>query len=188
MDRRSTILEHEAFRNILEAVARPGRPRRVAASVATREAALDLLCDCVMDSESSLGFLDDRDGSLARRVALRTGCRLVPASEADFVLAGAEGAGARIAGLRSGDPEYPDRGCTLVYLVQELGPEGGRWEWTGPGIPDRIRPSFAGLPDSEWPHLRSANSVYPLGVDSLFLDRSGRILALPRSTRIEEAS
>lgn len=188
MDRESTILEHEAFRSVLEAMARPGRPRRIAESAASREAAFDLLCDCVMDSESTLGFLDERDRIHARRIALRTGCRLVPAAEADFVLPGAEGAGASILGLRLGEPEYPDRGCTLIYFVQELGPEGGRWEWTGPGIPDRIRPSFAGLPESEWPHLRTANSLYPLGVDSLFIDRSGQILAFPRSTRIEEAA
>jgi alpha-D-ribose 1-methylphosphonate 5-triphosphate synthase subunit PhnH len=186
MDRARTVLEHEAFRNVLQSFARPGTARKLASSISDRMAALDLLADCLMDSECALSHLWGEDLSTANRISTRTGCRLLPADQAEFVLAGIGGAGLRIAELRVGDPDYPDRGSTLLYLAEEIHPDGGSWWWSGPGIQSRLAPSVTGVPDGEWSMLRLANSSYPCGVDAIFLDRDGRVAALPRSTRLEE--
>ena len=186
MDRTRTILEHEAFRNILQAFARPGTSQRIASSVFDRISALDLLADSLLDSECALSHLHEDDAAIAVRLAHRTGCRLRPVTEAEFVLTGTAGISDRLGELRSGDPDYPDRGATLLYLVEEIHPEGGGWWWSGPGIRTRITPRIVGIPNAEWALLRLANSSYPLGMDAIFLDRDGKVAALPRSTRLEE--
>jgi len=186
MDMNRTILEHEAFRNLLQAFARPGIPRRIASSISDRMSALDLLADCLMDSECSLSHLHEQDASTAGRLALRTGCRLRPVHQAEFVLTGTAGMSDRMGELGTGEPDYPDQGATLLHLVEEIHREGGAWWWTGPGIHTRIAPRIIGVPDSEWAAFRLANSSYPLGLDTIFLDREGNVAALPRSTRLEE--
>lgn len=186
MDRDATVREHEAFRNLLQAMARPGTVRALAGGVGGGEAALDLLLDCVLDGESSLAVLDGPEAPLAEAAGRRNGCRRTEAGSADFVLAGPEGGGSRLASLRLGEPDYPDRSATVVYRVARLEEAGGSWKWTGPGIADEIRPLVEGLPDAEWHHLRMVNSVYPMGVDCVFVDKAGRIAAMPRSTRLEE--
>jgi len=186
MDRTQTVLEHEAFRSVLQAFARPGTVRPLARSVSDRTAALDLLADSLMDSECALSNLWGEDIPTAHRISTRTGCRLAPTDQAEFVLAGIGGAGFRIAELRVGDPDYPDRGSTLLYLAEKIHPAGGSWWWSGPGIESKLAPRMDGVPDGEWTALRLANSSYPCGVDAIFLDREGRVAALPRSTRLEE--
>jgi len=186
MDPNQTILEHEAFRNILQAFARPGTVRRIASAIEDRTAALDLLADCLMDSECGLSNLWPQEEAIALRISTRTGCRLLPPGRAEFVLTGNVGAASRLGDLRSGEADYPDQGSTLLYLVEEILAEGGSWWWTGPGIPTRVAPRIAGFPEGDWPALRLANASYPVGLDSIFLDRDGRVAALPRSTRLEE--
>ena len=186
MDPNQTILEHEAFRNILQAFARPGTVRRIASSIIDRIAALDLLADCLMDSECGLSVLWPEDEATAHRLATRTGCRTLPPDRAEFVMTGNVGAASRLGDLRSGEADYPDQGSTLLYLVERIHPEGGSWWWTGPGIPTRVAPRIIGVPEGEWPALRLANASYPVGLDAIFLDRDGHVAALPRSTRLEE--
>ena len=186
MGRESEIAQHEAFRSVLQAMARPGTAWPLSARGVAGSALEDLL-GCLLDAECSLGWLDGRDEPVGRGICRGTGCRGVPPEEADFVLVGPSGTGAAIAGLRTGEPDFPDRGCTLVYRVESLSPSGGRRTWTGPGIRDGIRPLVEGVPDSEWEALKATNSVYPMGVDCLFVDRAGLVAALPRSTRIGEA-
>lgn len=186
MDRAAAIREHEAFRSVLEAVARPGTVRDLVRGGLPGDAALDLLLDCLLDPECSLGVLDEGILPAARGARERTGCAGARPESADFALCGPDGAGARLLTLRQGEPEYPDRSCTVVYRVRGLSALGGRWLWSGPGIRDGIRPKVDGIPDSEWRHLKAANAVYPMGIDCLFLDDRGRIAAMPRSVRIEE--
>lgn len=186
MDRIQTIREHEAFRNLLQAFARPGSIRPVSRQIADREAALELLASSLLDSESSLAGLWEEDDHLIGRICAATGCLRSPASLADFVLAGTRGMSSFAAALRTGDPDFPDRGATVVYLVDRIRPDGGSWTWKGPGIERCVNPQIDGLAEGEWSTLRDANSSYPLGLDAIFIDRQGALAAIPRSTRLEE--
>jgi alpha-D-ribose 1-methylphosphonate 5-triphosphate synthase subunit PhnH len=87
--------------------------------------------------------------------------------------------------LRTGSADYPDSSATLVYLVDSLAATGGDLTWKGPGIPGSVSPEVKGLARDEWHALQLANSSYPIGLDAFFLDRTGQVMALPRSTRIE---
>ena len=55
---------------------------------------------------------------------------------------------------------------------------------TGPGIKDKTRIKIEGLAAGELKELKHVNREFPLGVDSIYLDRSGRLTSIPRSTRI----
>lgn len=187
MNRDQTILEHEAFRNILQALSRPGTVHEVSRSVSGREPALELVASCLLDAESSIASLRDDDAQLVTEICRLTGCVRTAPELADFVLAGSGATMGRISRLRTGDPDYPDQGATVIYLVDEIRPEGGAWSWKGPGIQTEIRPDIDGLGELELGSLRDINHSYPLGLDAIFLDRLGKIAALPRSTRIEES-
>jgi alpha-D-ribose 1-methylphosphonate 5-triphosphate synthase subunit PhnH len=58
--------------------------------------------------------------------------------------------------------------------------------FTGPGIREEIVTApLKGIELRELAYLKEINSEYPLGVDALFIDQGGRVMALPRSTTIE---
>ena len=135
-----------------------------------------------MDNEVSFAVIDDRD--MEAVLALHTGSRLVSPEEADFLIVCKGTAGSRLTECRRGSLEYPNTGATVVYLVEELceGSEG--IVLSGPGINGTLSLQVKGLPVGEFPLLQKVNSEFPLGVDALFLDRSGRIACIPRSSRI----
>jgi alpha-D-ribose 1-methylphosphonate 5-triphosphate synthase subunit PhnH len=141
---------------------------------------------CLMDNEVSMCVINDYGDVIRDAVSLLTGCRQVSVEEADFVIVGSVSSKGQLSGLKRGNLEYPDGGATVVYLVDEISSEGGRFGLAGPGINGTSRPSFAGVADSEFTMLRETNAEFPLGVDALFIDRSGRISCIPRSTRIGE--
>jgi alpha-D-ribose 1-methylphosphonate 5-triphosphate synthase subunit PhnH len=78
----------------------------------------------------------------------------------------------------------PEKSATIIVKVVSL--EGGETalRLTGPGIRDSVECSLAGL-DADW--LRQRESwccAFPLGVDLILVDQQ-RVVALPRSTRVE---
>ncbi len=82
-------------------------------------------------------------------------------------------------GYPIGNPEYPDRGTTLVVEMPALETTGATLR--GPGIKDT---AALNLPD---PAALQANAMqFPLGLD-FFFTCGDRIAALPRSTKVEAA-
>ena len=183
MNRIFTIEEHGAFRSLLDAMSRPGTIHRLSDSVADREGALALLARTLLDAEVSVAGAGADDEPSVRAMAHASGCRVADLPEADFVVAGGGSSAGAVSRVRTGSPDWPDSSATLVYLVDGIAPEGGDMVWTGPGIPGERSPRIDGFDPAEWDRLREANSGYPIGIDCFFLDASGRILALPRSTR-----
>jgi len=179
-----TIRGHESFRNLLQAFARPGAVRHLHPDCRDGDEAVGIVAECLLDAECSIGSACVELDGTAVLLARRTGCRRVDAALADFVLAGS-GVGAALATLRTGDPDYPDRGATEVYRVESVSDDGGDWLWSGPGVATSRSPRIDGLDAGELAALREINSAYPQGVDALFVARDGAILAMPRSTRLE---
>lgn len=180
----TTVRDHESFRVLLQAFARPGTVRYLHPDCRDGDDAVGIVADCLLDAECTIGAASGERDDAAALLARRTGCRCTDAAVADFVLAG-PGVGAALATLRTGVPDYPDRGATVVYRVEEISAEGGDWLWRGPGIPECAAPRIAGLDGGELAMLREINSAYPLGLDALFVAAAGAILAMPRSTRLE---
>ncbi|MGL4454189.1 MAG: phosphonate C-P lyase system protein PhnH [Sarcina sp.] len=83
---------------------------------------------------------------------------------------------------RKGTLVDPHLGATIVCEVDEIY-LGKRYRVSGPGINGE---EICSLPISEyWAHAREeAISDYPRGIDLIFVDKSGKIISIPRTTKI----
>jgi len=176
------------FRGVLDAMAHPGRivtlpplPEPPAPLLpATAVIALTLL-----DYETPV-WLDTRARSGEALEYLRFHCG-VPVVElaraaAFAVVADGEDLPA-LDDFDLGTDEFPDRSTTVIVQVRSFRPGHGR-RLTGPGIDGESRIEVQGVSEWLWSMLRENNASFPRGVDVL-LTADSRVVALPRSTRVE---
>jgi alpha-D-ribose 1-methylphosphonate 5-triphosphate synthase subunit PhnH len=175
-----------AFRALLDAFSRPGRivtlpaPEGVPPGLSPAQAAAAL---CLLDGDTPVWL---GPGCAAARpwIAFHTGA---PAAsdprQARFAFAaGAEelpGPGA----FDLGSDAYPDRSTTLIVQTPSLA-ETGDHVLTGPGIDGEVRAHLP-LPDAFLAAREGLAEIFPRGLDVLLADGT-RILALPRTTRVEK--
>jgi alpha-D-ribose 1-methylphosphonate 5-triphosphate synthase subunit PhnH len=173
------------FRALLEAMARPGRPQRVAGPATpplplgpAAAAALLTLAD------ADTPVWTDAGAAAEAWLRFHAGCPLVadPAAAA-FLLA--TGMPPALAALAQGSEEEPHRSATLVLQVAVL-QEGIGWRLTGPGIDREHRLRVHGLPADFATQWAANRAGFPRGVD-VVLCAGDWLAALPRTTRIEEA-
>lgn len=82
-----------------------------------------------------------------------------------------------------GTDEFPDRSTTVIAQVAGFRAGSGR-RLRGPGIDGERRLEVEGISDWIWSMLRENHANFPRGVD-LLLAADSRVVALPRSTRVE---
>jgi len=169
----------EAFRAVLQAMARPGRIARVGGAVppAPCSPAAGVVLLTLVDADTPLHLAGRHDcAGLRDWVRFHTGAPLVGASDAAFAL-GDWAALGPLERYAQGIPEYPDRSATLIVELPALEAAGTRL--TGPGIRDMAALS---LPEVD-AFARNA-ARFPLGLDFI-LTAGDRLAALPRTTRVE---
>ncbi|MGN6526063.1 MAG: phosphonate C-P lyase system protein PhnH [Burkholderiaceae bacterium] len=190
----------QAFRTLLEAMARPGRVQALpeAALEGLRPADADLAPPvgpglaatllALLDAETPVllaGALGD--GGAAAWARFHTGARAA-ADGAIVAWAAARAADvgpALLARLAVGTDESPQDGATLVVEVDGLDTASGiALALRGPGVESVQRLRVAGLPASFWDWRRALQRQSPRGVD-LLLVHGARVAAIPRSTRLE---
>jgi alpha-D-ribose 1-methylphosphonate 5-triphosphate synthase subunit PhnH len=181
----------KVFRAVMGALARPGHIARLDVTLVPPPplyptAAAILLA--LADFETTI-WLDDvlsDHTEWAEFLRFHTGARLTSSwREANFALISAPERMPALATFAQGTPEYPDRSTTLVVQVEAM--TGGGWQFTGPGIPDRVGFSATPMPLDFQRQLAENRSRFPLGVDLMFATATD-IAALPRSARIAEGS
>src|SRR5699024_3224068 len=91
-------------------------------------------------------------------------------------------AAGELAAVRTGGAAAPEDGALVALAVPAL--DGGpSLRLTGPGIPGERVIAPRGVP-ADLAAVR-AGAAFPAGFDVLLVDPAGRVLGLPRSTRIE---
>jgi len=168
-----------AFREILEAMARPGTIRRVqgASPPPPLSVAAGVALLVLTDPTTRLHLAGRADCADVRHwVAFHIGAPLAAAEDADFAV-GTWDALHPVARFRIGQPDYPDRSATLIVELPALVAEGPRL--TGPGIAAEARLS---LPETA--AFQANRALFPLGFDCI-LTAGDQLAALPRSTRVE---
>lgn len=168
-----------AFRDILEAMARPGTIRHV--NGATPPAPLSVAAGVALlvltDPTTRLHLAGSADCPAVRDwVAFHIGAPLSAAEAADFAVGSWE-ALQPVSRFPIGQPDYPDRSVTLIVEVDRLVNIGT--SLTGPGIQTA---TWLNLPETA--AFRANRALFPLGFDTLFTS-GDRIAGLPRSTRVE---
>ena len=170
-----------AFRAAMRVMARPGTIETLdtARPPVPVSAAAGTLLLTLCDHETGVFLTGEHDTpDLRAWIAFHTGAPIVPAPEAQFAL-GAWEALLPLSQYATGTPEYPDRSATLIIEMEALQVDGAVLR--GPGIHESARLS---LPDVA--AMRANAACFPLGLD-FFLTCGGRVAALSRSTKIEDA-
>jgi alpha-D-ribose 1-methylphosphonate 5-triphosphate synthase subunit PhnH len=175
------------FRTILNAMAHPGlifkihEPLQPPHSLSIGSAAV---CLTLLDFETRLWADSGIDRTTRDWLRFHCGCRTAEnPSDADFALIANAGEIPSLQLFPPGEDEYPERSATLIIQVDRLSPRGGRRIF-GPGIRDFTEIEVEGLPARFWEERLKQSSIYPLGVDIIFV--SGRMIAgLPRTSGIE---
>ena len=176
----ASIEAARAFRQILEAMARPGTIRQV--SGAEPPAPLSVAAGTVLltlvDPTTKLHLAGVADCADVRDwVTFHIGAPLVLAEEADFAL-GTWDALQPIDRFRIGQPDYPDRSATLIVEMDRLVNHGPAL--AGPGI-ELV--TWLNLPETA--AFRANRALFPMGIDTI-LTFGDRLAGLPRSTRVEK--
>ncbi|MEO1000774.1 MAG: phosphonate C-P lyase system protein PhnH [Pseudomonadota bacterium] len=170
----------EAFRAVLDAMARPGRIAEVAGAAPPPplSTAAGVVALTLLDRETPVWLSPALAASdLPEWLAFHTGAPVVAEKGAAMFGLGAWETLAPLSDWAQGTAEYPDRSATLIVEMPELSAAGARL--TGPGIAESATLS---VPD---PAALTANrAAFPLGVD-LILTAGARLAALPRTVRVE---
>ena len=179
------------FRKILTATSFPGRVVDLgpeAGKIETGAAVNNALLGCaiaLLDAEATFCAWPREAREHERLISQLTYGRSVAPEDAEFqfVLADGGSASDALRGAFIGTLEEPHRGATLFLEVEELRIEGPLL-MEGPGIKGVTRIGVEGL-DATWLAARAERCAeYPLGLDLYLVDHAGRLVGIPRTTRL----
>lgn len=186
-------MSQSVFRAGLHALARPGKPVRIASDATAPQGVEPAACALLLsllDQDTVLFVSPSHGHAVAAYFRFHTGCMLTEtAPEADFLYFGAQDAWPDLSTLNLGSEYAPDRSATLVREVTSLTPEAAQnsVRLSGPGIPDRAAISADQLDAAFIAQWRSLRGLFPRGVD-LFVTCGHDLCGLPRTTQIEVTS
>jgi alpha-D-ribose 1-methylphosphonate 5-triphosphate synthase subunit PhnH len=178
---------------MLTAMARPGTIQQLQLAAGQSPAAS--LLAALVDHEVCFCLVNERAErsaeaeTLTRQLAALTGSVPTPVRDADFVVSSGPLPAAVWGQLRRGTPAYPDRSATVIYVLPAVGilladMPCAVLTVTGPGIATNQRLLISGLNGEEFAALAAANADFPLGVDVMLADWTGRLACIPRSSTL----
>ncbi len=171
------------YRQLLQAMSHPGRLHVL--PTGAWASSLLAVCETLLDHEVSFSVAPGGDPAWETDIFALTKARIAPPDMADYLVIKGPDSGGVIEEAKIGDPAFPDRGATLLYVLDGSLPDGDAPVLSGPGLAQPAPPEVNALSNAEWRRLRTINEEYPLGVDAICLLGDDQVLCLPRSTRIE---
>jgi len=174
----------QAFRALLDALARPGQARWVGEALpgVALGGALARLLLCLSDDETPVWW-QQSDAGLPQWLRFHTGA--TPAQKpalAAFAVLTDLSRGFVLADFAVGTAESPEFSGTLLIELPSL-TGGPALEWRGPGIQTEQRVALQGLPIDFWLQWQANHAAFPQGVDIIFTCGE-YALGLPRTTRV----
>jgi alpha-D-ribose 1-methylphosphonate 5-triphosphate synthase subunit PhnH len=143
--------------------------------------------EALVDHEVTFCVVPERT-ELSDIVLRQTGSRLATLENADYVLCDGASLSEVLRRSKDGTLEYPDRGATVICLVQGVSASeaaGLPVLLRGPGIKDTTCVWVDGIDAAACAAFAERNADVPLGADIVFVSRSGAVSCLTRYTRIE---
>lgn len=190
-----THVAQRAFRQVLEAFARPGTIGQIDAFPKSGETTPVLGCfetavRLFVDQAVTFCAVGAASHDVSCWLTVQTHAKQAQAQEADFVLVPVASDAVHaeaIAQAKPGTLEEPEKGATVVLLVDSISavPAKGLTclDLSGPGI-EKTAELY--VSQAEWAHARAERAdEYPCGIEVLLVDDDGNVAALPRTTRIE---
>jgi len=176
-----------SFRAVMDALANPGTPRKLAETASTHaplQADLVSVLLTLSDADTPIWLSDSlRTAPVEAFIAFHTGAPLVhEPGKAAFAFAARVEELPSLSQFNLGTQEYPDRSTTIVLAVPALS-GGSDIVLRGPGVDDHWHCSPMGLPGDFVEQWAANRDLFPRGID-LLLVADGQVMGLPRSTRI----
>lgn len=174
----------QAFRILLDAMARPGRVLELSDDCGHPEdlspvLAAGLLTLADLDTPVWLGAGFDTP-VMRDWLRFHTGAPLaMKADQAALALLDAAAMPA-LERFSLGTDEAPERGATLLVQVPSLD-GAAAMTWRGPGIKDSVAMPLCGLDAAVWRQRAQLPAVFPRGLD-IYLGCGRQVIGLPRST------
>jgi alpha-D-ribose 1-methylphosphonate 5-triphosphate synthase subunit PhnH len=182
------LASQAVFRTVMEAIARPGLPRRLSSKLAVPpplSATAAAVALTLLDYETPF-WLDPglaAAGEVAPWFRFHTGApQAADSAQATFAFVSEPAAMPSFDVFSSGSLEYPDRSTTLVVQVASCG-HGEELTLSGPGIAGTRSFSAEPLPADFRARLTANREMFPRGVDLILVTRDA-VAALPRSIRV----
>jgi alpha-D-ribose 1-methylphosphonate 5-triphosphate synthase subunit PhnH len=176
------------FRSVMDAMARPGSVRRLAASVGTPSSLMRgtaAIALTLFDHDTPI-WLDRRMAAasdIAKWLKFHSSAPVVAdCSACSFALAGHGNELPAFDRFSLGSNEYPDRSTTLILQVKSLR-EGRVYELCGPGIDGTAILQALIEPDDLFDRLAINATLFPRGLD-VMLVHDDAVVAIPRTTRL----
>ena len=124
-----------------------------------------------------------------RYIEINTKSQFRNLQQADFILCLDPSLNGRFPELKKGTLAHPDKGATVFYMPDNLAgsPNAKTMELklAGPGIKGIQTVYVSGLDPGEPEHWAQHKNDYPMGIDIYLVDRSGNVIGIPRSVKIE---
>lgn len=180
----------QAFRQVLDALARPGQVRPIGAAlpgVALGGAMARLLLS-LTDDETAVYWhcANAADGgidTLQSWLQFHTSARAVQQpADASFAVVTHALQSPDLSHYAQSSAASPEFSTTVLIELPSLS-DGPLLEWHGPGIQDVQRVGLAGLHDGFWAQWQANHATFPQGVDIIFTCGESA-LGLPRTTRV----
>ena len=172
------IQSANAFRRVMEAMARPGTIHEIASAEppAPLSPAAGAVILTLCDTETPIHLAGAADCDAVRSwLAFHTGAPVLRPSRAMFAV-GTWSDLLPVSAYPVGTPDYPDRSTTLIVECASLEPAGATLR--GPGIRESATLS---LPERA--AFQDNRTLFPLGLDFIFTC-GDRLAALPRTTEV----
>jgi alpha-D-ribose 1-methylphosphonate 5-triphosphate synthase subunit PhnH len=182
----------KSYRKVLNCMARPG----VIESIKEVSEKVDMNIDflkstlvimfMLLDAEVSFKIISKNERDLTNIVNQLTYAKASDAEAADFVFvlrdAAPEDIELAFRDAKLGDLIDPHKSATIIVEVDEVSNEKAL-ALKGPGIEEINYVKITAL--GNWIEAREQKNIeYPLGVDTIFIDKGSNILCLPRTTQI----
>jgi alpha-D-ribose 1-methylphosphonate 5-triphosphate synthase subunit PhnH len=178
------------YRLLLDSMARPGKinvmPRLELTTPQGIHAAGALVGFALLNSDVSFNVAGPSAEDVSLYLLVNTSARPAEAEEADYVYLDGTAAADILYRLKTGTLPYPESSATVIVAVEELGGETGLvLTLSGPGVDGERQLSVAGINTALLEALVTINAEFPLGIDLVLTDPTGRIACIPRSSRVK---
>lgn len=174
----------EAFRRVLDALSRPGKPFTLGSHTSTSNLgpAMAQLLLALTDDDTPVWW-QQQDSVAAQWLRFHTGASIAKSSS-DAVFAVSLDAShlPALEMFSPGTAAAPEHSTTVLLEVSSFD-VGPAIEWRGPGIQNTQSVRIAGLPEGFWLQWQANHAAFPQGVDIVFTCANA-VLGLPRTTKV----
>lgn len=186
----TNTLTQNFFRILMNSMSHPGKVYSIPDIKITKGDiiynSLSVVYLALLDHEVKFSVIgEETHDSLIEHIFQLTKSAYVQSEDADYVIVTGGSSNSSLMHLNCGELEFPDTAATVFYLAKKINAdEGLNITLRGPGIKNEISFKISGVDKEDIKIIKNLNSEFPLGIDTIFIDESNRILSLPRSSQI----